>query len=981
MFKHRYTLLLLLVVFFSTFSAAATVMAQAPFVSIVTPGNGAVVDTSNVSVQVSFGNAPEGGGGLLVRAYDSNNNLLGQSATNDLSLIPWSTVVGISATPGSTGYLVASMLDGSGVTVATSPTVSVSYGSAPPPPTFTFTPSITPSITPSATSPAPQATITIVSPTANQVVDPIAGFNVAGSTSNIPAGSIIQVRLRNANGDTLGEQSVVPVSNQPWSVFIVKSQPNVPTTGSGSIVAFVLLNGNFVAQTNVIPLQFSGQPPQASVTITSPTNGSSVNRTNPVIVSGTSTGLPTGTTILIRGFINNGPTLIASGTATTNANGTWSAQIGFGGTPPSGTPGYIVATAVSGNNTLAVSNNVAVIWTGNIPPTNPVIQITFPPSGAVVGANGTLVQVTGTAANLFENSLTVRALDSFGNTLASQPLTYDQNGNWAVNLAVNVAPGTPGSIYAFALSPNNGQVVASARVNVYFGGQCFIRTDLPVYVVQPGDTLNKIASRTASTVGQLALYNCINNVNLLFVGQQLRVPQLPVVATPTQPVQTTLRILTPVQNAVLDPSQRVIVAGSGRALAGNDVVVRVLDSAGNLLTQQTTRVGAPSANGESQWQVSLGFTILNSTQGSIYAFAQNPTTGAILANALVDVTFSAPIIVQPAPETRRLIITQPADNASVTPSGQLQVSGQILDDFDGEIFVRVLDPNGNTIFEVPATVGQPDAQGNATWQALLDVNMQTGIWGTIFVYSPTPFAITPMIADAVNVVFGQANPGPYVTISSPLPYAVIDSAAPFSVSGRGGRLFEGNVVVRALDMQGNVLAETATTVNSPNAGTGGEGDWQTQLSVNVAPGTRGAIVALSTSAQDGSVVAFSSIYVTYGDPVENANFVRINAPLPGSNVDPSQTLMIAGTADQRAGNTVTVQIVDDRGNVLVEQPRNLNPSAEGDFGVWQMLVELRGMSPGTHLRINALTTSRANGQALASDSVDITVGQPSQPVS
>jgi hypothetical protein len=88
--------------------------------------------------------------------------------------------------------------------------------------------------------------------------------------------------------------------------------------------------------------------------------------------------------------------------------------------------------------------------------------------------------------------------------------------------------------------------------------------------------------------------------------------------------------------------------------------------------------------------------------------------------------------------------------------------------------------------------------------------------------------------------------------------------------------------------------------------------------------------------------------------------------------------MIAGTAAQGNSNVVTVQIVDERGNILVEQPRNLNPSVEGTFGVWQMLVELRSMSAGTRLRINALTTSRTDGSTLATDSVDITVGQPSQ---
>ncbi len=113
----------------------------------------------------------------------------------------------------------------------------------------------------------------------------------------------------------------------------------------------------------------------------------------------------------------------------------------------------------------------------------------------------------------------------------------------------------------------------------------------------------------------------------------------------------------------------------------------------------------------------------------------------------------------------------------------------------------------------------------------------------------------------------------------------------------------------------------------------------------------------------------------YGDPTSTANFVKITAPLPGTIADPRQTLMIAGTADRRNGNQVHVQIVDEQGNVLVDEPRNLNPSVDGDYGVWQMLIELRGINPGTHLRINALTASRFDGTTLASDSIEIVVGQ------
>ena len=89
--------------------------------------------------------------------------------------------------------------------------------------------------------------------------------------------------------------------------------------------------------------------------------------------------------------------------------------------------------------------------------------------------------------------------------------------------------------------------------------------------------------------------------------------------------------------------------------------------------------------------------------------------------------------------------------------------------------------------------------------------------------------------------------------------------------------------------------------------------------------------------------------------------------------------MIAGTADRSNGNTVKVQIVDDQGNVLVEQPRNLNPSLRRRLRHLADADRAAQYAAGTHLRIIAMTTSRFDGTTLATDSVDIIVGAPSQP--
>ncbi|MEZ4669195.1 MAG: LysM peptidoglycan-binding domain-containing protein [Anaerolineae bacterium] len=80
-------------------------------------------------------------------------------------------------------------------------------------------------------------------------------------------------------------------------------------------------------------------------------------------------------------------------------------------------------------------------------------------------------------------------------------------------------------------------VLSSFVVDASAAQQCAVRNDWPVYVVQRGDTLAKIASRYGTTYPVLVAANCLPNANRIFAGQQLRVPP-GVVATPPPYVPT-----------------------------------------------------------------------------------------------------------------------------------------------------------------------------------------------------------------------------------------------------------------------------------------------------------------------------------------------------------------------------------------------------------------------------------------------------------
>lgn len=86
------------------------------------------------------------------------------------------------------------------------------------------------------------------------------------------------------------------------------------------------------------------------------------------------------------------------------------------------------------------------------------------------------------------------------------------------------------------------------------------------------------------------------------------------------------------------------------------------------------------------------------------------------------------------------------------------------------------------------------------------------------------------------------NLQPNLTITSPRPGAVLDG--PYVVSGTGQGLPEGNVVVRLLDGNNEVMAEQATVLQGENAGTGGYGTWQVTFhNIYGQPKSNGAVEA------------------------------------------------------------------------------------------------------------------------------------------
>ena len=106
------------------------------------------------------------------------------------------------------------------------------------------------------------------------------------------------------------------------------------------------------------------------------------------------------------------------------------------------------------------------------------------------------------------------------------------------------------------------------------------------------------------------------------------------------------------------------------------------------------------------------------------------------------------------------------------------------------------------------------------------------------------------VVNKVETPVEPENPSLYPH-RSPRAEAALDASQPILISGMGAGLFEGNVIVQILDADGNELALQPTTLQSPDAGIGGEGPWEIEISLVIEVLTQGKIVAFSPSPQDG----------------------------------------------------------------------------------------------------------------------------------
>ena len=114
-------------------------------------------------------------------------------------------------------------------------------------------------------------------------------------------------------------------------------------------------------------------------------------------------------------------------------------------------------------------------------------------------------------------------------------------------------------------------------------------------------------------------------------------------------------ITNPLPYAQLADNQKIVVQGTGRGLFENNVVVQLLDNAGNVLLTEPTTMQTDEVGGAGTWQLTLAVDYVG--RGQVRAFHTDAADGHIVSEAIVDVIFG-----DPAVAASSVLITYPLPN-------------------------------------------------------------------------------------------------------------------------------------------------------------------------------------------------------------------------------------------------------------------------------------------------------------------------------
>jgi len=178
----------------------------------------------------------------------------------------------------------------------------------------------------------------------------------------------------------------------------------------------------------------------------------------------------------------------------------------------------------------------------------------------------------------------------------------------------------------------------------------------------------------------------------------------------------------------------------------------------------------------------------------------------------------------------------------------------------------------------------------------------------------TPEASETEIGDAADEAILILQPGPGSRIVN----------SPLHIEGVADPTFEQNLVIRLLLADGTELAVTPTTIQ---AELGDRGSFAVDMPFTISGEQQAFVQVFATSARDGGVTHLSSVGLTLADsgeeqivPIEpHPESIQISRPAPGETII-GGTAAVSGVALASFEQTLTVEILDEAGQVLTSQP-------------------------------------------------------------
>ena len=208
-----------------------------------------------------------------------------------------------------------------------------------------------------------------------------------------------------------------------------------------------------------------------------------------------------------------------------------------------------------------------------------------------------------------------------------------------------------------------------------------------------------------------------------------------------------------------------------------------------------------------------------------------------------------------------LAIISPGNSSSWESTDFVEVTGSARGMPTDNVVVFFIDEGRNIYGHACAQLGAPNANNIKTFSTRMTAPVNVDTAGKIVAGNVEDDSGIAGSAGVFSTALKDNNDR-HVTIEEPGNRCVVVNPSSFTVEGSAQGAFENNIVVQAQDANGNVLSEAITTYSSSSVG--GPGAWSVQLSVSVAAGAEGKLVAFSPDPAGAAPLSSRSYTVFYG---------------------------------------------------------------------------------------------------------------------